>query len=78
MQALVITKNDPLNYQVFAEPGRFFSGDCYTLCTRVIGDRIKNNRKCIHINESLYHAFNCIILDGVSFERDNQQFYNKI
>jgi diaminopimelate decarboxylase len=54
-----------------AEPGRYFSsGSCY-LATRVIGKREKQGRICYHINDSIYHSFNCILMDGFSIEDDN-------
>ena len=67
IEELMITYNDPLKYQVIAEPGRYFcSNTCYLL-TRVLAKRIKKGKPCYQINDSLYHAFNCILLDGVSF-----------
>ncbi len=33
---------------------------------------------CFHVNESLYHSFNCILIDSVSFEGKNDQFYRVI
>lgn len=60
-----------------AEPGRYLSSKSCLLGTRIIGKRVKNNRVCYHLNDGLYHSFNCILMDGVSFENDNQQFYSK-
>ena len=37
--------------------------------------RMKSNRLCYHVNDSLYHSFNCILMDGVSFEQDQNQYY---
>lgn len=62
------TKNDPLGYEVIAEPGRHFSANSCHLAFRVMTIRNKNGRYCYHINDSLYHSFNCILMDGVSFE----------
>ena len=77
MDALEITRNDPLGYQTIAEPGRHFSAySCY-LMTRVIGKRMKSGKPCYHMNESLYHSFNCNLMDGMSFE-NSKQFYSKI
>lgn len=73
-----ITEHDPLGYKVIAEPGRHFSGQAFYLLTRVLGKRMKNGKTCYHLNESLYHSFNCNIMDGVSFENSNNQFYSKI
>lgn len=67
VEALELTKDDPLGYKIMAEPGRHFSAySCYLL-SRVIGKRTKNGKSCYHLNDSLYHSFNCNIMDGVSF-----------
>jgi len=55
LEALTLTKNDPLGYKVIAEPGRYFSSNSGYLCTRIIGKRVKNGKTCIHVNDSLYH-----------------------
>lgn len=67
-----------MDYKVIAEPGRHFSGHAFYLLTRVLGKRLKNGKNCYHLNESLYHSFNCNIMDGVSFENNVDQFYKKI
>lgn len=41
---------DPLGYQVIAEPGRHLSSRCFSVLTRVIGTRVKNNKRCLHVN----------------------------
>lgn len=56
---------------MIAEPGRHFSQNTGHLITRVIGKRNKKGRICYHINDSLYHSFNNIIMDGVAFEDQN-------
>ena len=38
---------------------------------------MKQGKLCYHVNESLYHSFNCILMDGVSFEDDAKQLYGK-
>jgi diaminopimelate decarboxylase len=78
INALKITEKDPLGYKVLAEPGRHFSGNSFYLLTRVLGKRLKNGKPCYHLNESLYHSFNCNLMDGVSFENSVNQFYSKI
>jgi len=75
INALKITENDPLGYKVIAEPGRHFCGNSFYLLTRVLGKRLKNNKPCFHLNESLYHSFNCNVMDGISFENSTNQFY---
>ena len=75
IDALKLTRNDPLGYRVIAEPGRHISGNCFHLLTRVLGKRMKNGKPCYHLNESLYHSFNCNLMDGVSFENEGGQFY---
>lgn len=78
IEALKQTKNDPMNYRVIAEPGRHFSSRSFYLLTRILGTRIKNSKPCFHLNESVYHSFNCTLMDGVSFENSNDQFYSKL
>jgi len=41
VDALSMTKNDPLGYEVMAEPGRHFSATSCHLGMRVIGKREK-------------------------------------
>lgn len=77
LETLRSTKNDPLGYQIISEPGRYLSSRSCLLATRVIGKREKQNRKCYHINDSLYHSFNCVLMDGVSFEDQSDQFYSR-
>ena len=67
-----------LGYRVIAEPGRHFSSNTCYLATKIIGKRIKDGRLCYHINDSLYHSFNCMLMDGVSFENSDDQFYSAI
>jgi len=78
LEALELTRNDPLGYQTYAEPGRHFSAQTFYLLTRVLGKRIKSGMPCYHLNESVYHSFNCNIMDGVSFEGSKDQFYGKV
>lgn len=67
-----------MKYKVIAEPGRHLSSRCFYLLTRILGKRIKAGKTCFHLNDSLYHSFNCNIMDGVSFENTNDQFYSKV
>lgn len=39
MEELKVTKGDGLGYEVIAEPGRFYSSDCFYLLARVIGKK---------------------------------------
>lgn len=78
INALRPTSNDPMNYTVIAEPGRHLSSRCFYLLTRVLGMRLKNGKPCFHMNDSVYHSFNCTLMDGVSFENSNDQFYSKV
>lgn len=71
IDALRETAEDPLGYKVIAEPGRYFSSRSCYLMTRVLAKRIKQGKVCYHINESIYHSFNCILMDNVSFENDS-------
>lgn len=65
------TYNDPLGYKVMAEPGRHISSNSCFLATRIIGKREKNGKKCYHLNDGLYHSFNCNLMDGFTLENDN-------
>ncbi|CAD8150165.1 unnamed protein product [Paramecium octaurelia] len=76
INALLKTQNDPLGYQVIAEPGRHFSANTCYLLFRIMTKRIKHGRLCYHVNESLYHSFNCVLMDGISFENENDQLYS--
>ncbi|CAD8129015.1 unnamed protein product [Paramecium sonneborni] len=75
LTALKKTKDDPLGYDVIAEPGRHFSANTCYLLFRVMAKRIKQGKLCYHVNDSYYHSFNCLITDGVTFENQNDQFY---
>jgi len=58
------------------------------LAARVIGKRTKNGKICYHINDGyfsefplnfrVYHSFNILLMDGVSFENQNDQFYSTL
>lgn len=74
---LKATDNDPMGYRVMAEPGRHFSSNSCYLATRILGKRVKNGKTCYHINDGLYHSFNCVLMDGVSFENSADQFYQR-
>ena len=78
IKALEMTKNDPLGYKVFAEPGRHFSSNTFYLCTRIIGKKTKSNQIRYTLNESVYDSFNCNLMDGVSFEDLDDQYYSSI
>jgi len=75
INALKITENDSLGYKVIAEPGRHFCANSFYLLTRVLGRRTKNGKPCYHLNESVYHMFNNVLMDDVCFEKDPEQFY---
>jgi len=78
IDALSVTHKDPLGYEIIAEPGRHFAGNSFYLMTKVLGKRMKKGKPCFHLNESLYHSFNCNIMDGVSFDGHDDQFYAKL
>jgi ornithine decarboxylase len=62
-------------YDVIAEPGRFFAEHIATLYTPVIG--VKDG--AVTIDESLYGAFNCILMDHAEPEPEldeNQELEN--
>ena len=56
---------------MIAEPGRHFSSLSCHLATKIIGKRVKSDKNCYHLNDSVYHSFNCKLMDGVSFENDD-------
>ena len=68
-------KEEGKNFRVIAEPGRHFSAGSCHLAVRVIGKRIKDGKVCYHLNDGLYHSFNCVLMDGVTFEGEKEQFY---
>ena len=76
IKALKTTENDPLGYRMIAEPGRHFSSNSCYLLFRVMTKRLKQGKICYHVNDSLYHSFNCILMDGISFENQKDQFYD--
>lgn len=77
VKSLKATYNDSLGYRVIAEPGRHISSNTCHLAFRVLTKRMKQGKLCYHVNESLYHSFNCILMDGVSFEDDAKQLYGQ-
>lgn len=36
-----------------------------------MGKRLKYGKTCYHLNESLYHSFNIVLMDGVNFSDQN-------
>lgn len=61
-------------YKVIAEPGRYFSANSCHLAMRVFGKRMKNGRICYHLNDSLYHSFNIVLMDGVNFDHQDSLY----
>jgi diaminopimelate decarboxylase len=43
--------------------------------TRVMGKRTKKNKTCYHLNDGIYMGFNNVLTDGLSFDRERDQFY---
>ena len=76
VEALQMTRDDPLEYRVIAEPGRHISANAFYVVTRVLGKREKKGKPCYHVNESVYHSFNCVYMDDTTFEEDTQ-FYRR-
>lgn len=65
-QELDIFRNFYPLLQVIAEPGRFFSTSCGTLCTSIIGkkyDDYYEKKFQYYVNSSIYGIFNNIIFD---------------
>lgn len=70
----IITKTKDRNYKVIAEPGRYFSSLSSILATRVLGRRHKHEKFCYHLNDSVYHTFNVVIMDAVNWNNKNQLY----
>ena len=45
---------------------------------RGTGIRFKAGLKCYHINDSPYHAFNCVLMDAVSSGNNPDQFNGRV
>ena len=39
---------------------------------------MKGSIPCFHINDSVYHSFNCILMDSVNFNNAKDQHYATI
>ena len=48
-----------------AEPGRHLASNSFDLVCHVIGKRRKQGHVMYHINDSVYHMMNCVLMDGV-------------
>lgn len=68
-QILLYTQNQP--YRIIAEPGRHFSANTCQLVVRVMGKRLKHGKISYHLNDSLYHSFNVVLMDSVDFSGKN-------
>ena len=60
-----------------AEPGRHFASNSFSVVCHVIGKRIKSGHVMYHINDSLYHMMNCVLMDGMSIGGPNTDWYSK-
>jgi len=77
IQALSVTRDDPLGYRVIAEPGRHLSAHSFYLLTRVIGSNVKGGCTGYFLNESMYHSFMDNVLFGQTVHNTNQ-FYGRV
>ena len=78
LEILRSTQNDPLGYEVVAEPGRHSVGNCYSILTRIIGKREVNGKHGYFINESQYHSFNNVVMDSMSLDEAADSFYSSV
>lgn len=78
IDAITTTKDDPLGYKVFAEPGRHFATNCYSLVVRVVGIREKEDKIGYYLNDGIYHSFNNLLTDGVSLDEIGDSVYYQI
>eukprot|EP00741_Cyanophora_paradoxa_P002691 tig00000615_g2611.t1 len=62
---------DP-SVRVIAEPGRYFAGESFTLCTQIFAKKVAHNAEgpekasatLYYINDGIYGSFNCVLFDG--------------
>ncbi|KAJ4702197.1 Ornithine decarboxylase [Melia azedarach] len=54
--------NEP-GLTVISEPGRFFPTSAFTLATKIIGKRVRDEVREYWINDGIYGSMNCIIFD---------------
>lgn len=76
LKGLEGTRGDLLGYEVIAEPGRFLCDNMFYLCNRVIGKRVKRGVKCYHVNDSIYHTYNTVLIEQTEFLEG--QFYGRV
>lgn len=70
----ILSKTKNQFYKVIAEPGRHFSANSCHIATRVLAKRVKNDKICYHVNDSVYHSFNNVIMDSANFNGENQLY----
>ncbi len=46
--------------------------------SRILGKRVKEGKKCFHINESIHHCFRAILEDSCFLENNNKQIYLQV
>lgn len=54
---------DESKLTVISEPGRFFAESSFTIATKIIGKRVRNELREYWINDGKYGSFNCIPSD---------------
>lgn len=57
---------DDRDLKVMAEPGRHLASNSFYMVCHVIGKRRKQGNVMYHLNDSVYHMMNCVLMDGVS------------
>jgi ornithine decarboxylase len=55
------------NIQILAEPGRFLVATAATSIARVIGKAVREGKRCVYIDDSVYHTYSGIIFDHCQY-----------
>jgi ornithine decarboxylase len=53
--------------QILAEPGRFLVATAATSLARIIGNAVRDGKRCYYIDDSVYHTFSGIIFDHCQY-----------
>ena len=61
-------KNFYGNYQLIAEPGRFFCEEAFHLVSYII-DKKTNDKNIYYLDDSIYQSFNCLHYDHLTYTK---------
>lgn len=70
-------KNFYGNYQLIAEPGRFFCEEAFHLVSYII-DKKTNNKNIYYLDDSIYQSFNCLHFDHLTYTKGEKGELSKI